>query len=145
VGGVQLVGGRHDDARLLEVGLWVEDTGADRDDRGHDGAERPQRAERRRRARRGKLMPNDPDPRPTRWQSRRARAESRKLWVFGSIRTGVAQDRARLQTGRRTTGPLAAVPVGIKDVIETVDMPPPARIDDYRGNWPSPRRCLRRA
>ena len=49
-----------------------------------------------------------------------ARAEV-KAWVWLDLEQALAQARAADRAGR--PGPLAGVPIGIKDVIDTVDMP----------------------
>jgi len=63
----------------------------------------------------------------------RARAEV-KAWVWLDPEQALAQARAVDRAGR--PGLLAGVPVGIKDVIDTVDMPTEHGSTIYRGNRP---------
>ena len=63
----------------------------------------------------------------------RARAEV-KAWVWLDPEQALAQARAVDRAGR--PGLLAGVPVGIKDVIDTVDMPTEHGSPIYRGNRP---------
>jgi Asp-tRNA(Asn)/Glu-tRNA(Gln) amidotransferase A subunit family amidase len=63
----------------------------------------------------------------------RARAEV-KAWVWLDPEQALAQARAVDRAGR--PGLLAGVPVGIKDVIDTVDMPTQHGSPIYRGNRP---------
>src|SRR5215467_6012503 len=57
-----------------------------------------------------------------------------KAWAWLNPEQALAQARAVDRAGRR--GPLAGVPVGIKDVIDTVDMPTEHGSPIYRGNRP---------
>ena len=63
----------------------------------------------------------------------RARAEV-KAWVWLDPDQALAQARAVDRAGRPSL--LAGVPVGIKDVIDTVDMPTEHGSPIYRGNRP---------
>jgi Asp-tRNA(Asn)/Glu-tRNA(Gln) amidotransferase A subunit family amidase len=57
-----------------------------------------------------------------------------KAWAWLDPEQALAQARAVDRAGR--TGPLAGVPVGIKDIIDTVDMPTEHGSPIYRGNRP---------
>src|SRR5260370_30811431 len=63
----------------------------------------------------------------------RAGAEIR-AWTWLDPEQAIAQARAVDRTGRK--GGLAGVPVGIKDIIDTVDMPTEHGSPIYRGNRP---------
>jgi Asp-tRNA(Asn)/Glu-tRNA(Gln) amidotransferase A subunit family amidase len=63
----------------------------------------------------------------------RARAEV-KAWVWLDPERSLAQARAADRAGR--PGVLAGVPIGVKDVIDTVDMPTQHGSPIYRGNRP---------
>src|SRR6201993_1280273 len=63
----------------------------------------------------------------------RARAEV-KAWVWLDPEQALAKARAADRAGR--PGVLAGVPVGVKDVIDTVDMPTQHGSPIYRGNRP---------
>src|SRR5438132_13618662 len=63
----------------------------------------------------------------------RARA-SVKAWVWLDPEQALAQARAADRAGR--PGLLAGIPVGVKDVIDTVDMPTEHGSPIYRGNRP---------
>src|SRR5437016_1927179 len=63
----------------------------------------------------------------------RARAEV-KAWVWLDPDQALIQARAVGRVGR--PGPLAGIPVGVKDVIDTVDMPTEHGSPIYRGNRP---------
>ncbi len=65
----------------------------------------------------------------------RARAGAEiKAWAWLDPEQALIQARAVDRAGRK--GPLAGVPVGIKDVIDTVDMPTENGSPIYRGNRP---------
>jgi Asp-tRNA(Asn)/Glu-tRNA(Gln) amidotransferase A subunit family amidase len=57
-----------------------------------------------------------------------------KAWAWLDPEQALAQARAVDRAGRK--GPLAGVPVGIKDIIDTVDMPTEHGSPIYRGNRP---------
>src|SRR4029079_11463741 len=57
-----------------------------------------------------------------------------KAWAWLDPEQALAQARAVDRAGR--TGRLAGVPVGIKDIIDTVDMPTEHGSPIYRGNRP---------
>jgi amidase len=57
-----------------------------------------------------------------------------KAWAWLDPERALAQARAVDRAGRK--GPLAGVPVGVKDVIDTVDMPTEHGSPIYRGNRP---------
>jgi Asp-tRNA(Asn)/Glu-tRNA(Gln) amidotransferase A subunit family amidase len=57
-----------------------------------------------------------------------------KAWAWLDREQALAQARAVDRAGRK--GPLAGVPVGIKDIIDTVDMPTEHGSPIYRGNRP---------
>ena len=65
------------------------------------------------------------------------RAEERKsvkAWVWLDPEQALAQARAAHRAGR--PGPLAGLPIGIKDIIDTIDMPTEHGSPIYRGNRP---------
>ena len=65
------------------------------------------------------------------------RAEDRKsvkAWVWLDPEQALAQARAADRAGR--PGPLAGLPIGIKDIIDTIDMPTEHGSPIYRGNRP---------
>src|SRR5262249_55600373 len=65
------------------------------------------------------------------------RAEERgdvKAWIWLDPEAALAQARAADKAGR--PGLLAGLPIGIKDVIDTVDMPTQHGSPIYRGNRP---------
>ena len=64
-------------------------------------------------------------------------------WAYVDPDTALAAARAFDQSGRR--GPLAGVPFGVKDIIDTVDMPTEWGTPIHKGRQPGARRRLRRA
>ena len=73
---------------------------------------------------------------------RRASGELR-AWAYLDADAALAQARARDAEAPR--GPLHGLPVGVKDVIDTADMPTELRLADLRGPPARARRGLRRA
>src|SRR5437016_1302672 len=57
-----------------------------------------------------------------------------KAWVWLDPEQALAQARAADRAGR--PGPLAGLPIGVKDIIDTIDMPTEHGSPIYRGNRP---------
>ena len=128
--GVQLVARRHADERLLEVALWVEQRLGE-GERPMNGPERLTATEAVAQLTAGTLTAEA----LTRACLERARAGAEiKAWTWLDPEQALAQARAVDRAGR--TGLLAGVPVGIKDIIDTVDMPTGHGSPIYRGNRP---------
>ncbi len=126
--GIQLVGRRHDDARLLEIGLWVERR-LGRDEM--SGTERLTASEAAARSRSRHADRRDTGPRLP-----RARQSPRRGQGLGLARPRTGTGAGARRRPRRPPGVLAGVPVGVKDVIDTVDMPTQHGSPIYRGNRP---------
>ncbi len=126
--GVQLVGRRHDDARLLETALWVERRLGETD---MSGAERLTASEAVGRLEAGSLTAE------ALVRDCLDRIEARaavKAWVWLDPEWALSVARAIDRAGR--PGLLKGAPVGVKDVIDTFDMPTRHGSPIYQGNRP---------
>ena len=128
--GIQLVGRRHDDAKLLDVALWVERTSGGT----AMTTSRPNRlsaADAIAQLASGALTA---EALTRACLDRAAERASVKAWIWLDPEQALAQAREADRAGR--PGLLAGLPIGVKDIIDTADMPTGHGSPIYRGNRP---------